>query len=168
LPIVCVFLFLGNLFYTLHATRLYHERTVRCLEVEKARLEEELKNTRPEITGKILAVHVDANFLMDGKGPDIEQECFLTVHALIESKRADTTIQELKLTLNLDGQEYEARSAPVAEYHIEKELRHPAPWETSVEKVFEPLKDLAERNHILFTKGEHREGWLRFVIVFPW
>jgi hypothetical protein len=116
-------------------------------------LAEKAKNERPDIKGEIEAVDVD------GYG-----DHFFSLKVRLTSGRAATTISGFKLTVAWGGQTYQAEDAPVKEYFIERNVLHPMPFETQTDTRFFSLEDLAKDNGVLFVKGTHREGWLRFLV----
>jgi hypothetical protein len=119
----------------------------------RERINEQVKNTLPEIVGEIKRVGVSAF-----------DDYFLSVESRITSNRAETTISDFSLTVTYEGHTYEGVGEPVKEYYLEREIHHPAPFETTTETRYFPLEDLAKDNRVPFTRGASRTGWLRFLV----
>ncbi|HEY0172058.1 MAG TPA: hypothetical protein VGB98_13630 [Pyrinomonadaceae bacterium] len=148
---------------------MYRAREKKADETEEAirsaLAQEQAKNARPEVAGEIDEVHAE-HALNSHKRP-IVYDCFLTVGLRIRNKGAATTIERYKLTLKSGGFSYEASSLSVVDYYRERVELHREGFGTTESMSNEALKDIESDKGNLLTKGQHREGWLRFFVAVP-
>lgn len=134
----------------------YHEKLISHLkEVNDLKgqvFAERSKNATPNIYGKIKELYVTSR----------SAGLFVTLHAMIGNKGADTTLQPFRLKYSFNGRVYEGRLEDVTVFCVHRKIDKPL-WPSGIkedERV--ELSDLSEDQLKPLERFRFREGWLRF------
>jgi len=128
-----------------------------------ALLNEQNKNSRPDIGIEIQEVYAEHIVRKDGISPNHLDEYF-TIKAHLVNKGRPIAIRQFKLYINFENSVKQASATPLSylAFEYKRTVVSKVTFLVSEsETVQEPLTELS-REHI--EHGDNREGWLRFVL----